>query len=66
MSEGEAKAGGILCVALLIGYGLNIHTFEIYALSAILALGDTGIRERLAAYRAAQTQSVLDGPDPAA
>lgn len=34
--------------------------------AAILALGDTGIRERLAAYRAAQTLAVLDGPDPAA
>ena len=34
--------------------------------AAILALGDAEIRERLARYRAAQTQSVLDGPDPAA
>ena len=34
--------------------------------AAILALGDVGLRERLADYRAAQTQSVLDGPDPAA
>jgi 5-(carboxyamino)imidazole ribonucleotide mutase len=34
--------------------------------AAILALGDASIRERLASYRAAQTQSVLDGPDPAA
>ena len=34
--------------------------------AAILALGDAGIRERLATYRATQTQSVLDGPDPAA
>ena len=34
--------------------------------AAILALGDAGIRERLARYRSAQTQSVLDGPDPAA
>ena len=33
--------------------------------AAILARGDDGIRERLAAYRAAQTQSVLDAPDPA-
>jgi 5-(carboxyamino)imidazole ribonucleotide mutase len=33
--------------------------------AAILARGDAGIRERLAAYRAAQTQSVLDAPDPA-
>ncbi len=34
--------------------------------AAILARGDAGVRERLAAYRAAQTQSVLDAPDPAA
>ena len=34
--------------------------------AAILARTDTGIRERLAAFRAAQTQSVLDAPDPAA
>jgi len=34
--------------------------------AAILGLRDAGIRERLAAYRAEQTRSVLDGPDPAA
>lgn len=34
--------------------------------AAILALRDAGINERLAAYRAQQTQSVLDAPDPAA
>ena len=34
--------------------------------AAILARSDEGIRERLAAFRAAQTQSVLDAPDPAA
>jgi 5-(carboxyamino)imidazole ribonucleotide mutase len=34
--------------------------------AAILARGDVGIRERLAAYRSNQTRSVLDGPDPAA
>ncbi len=34
--------------------------------AAILALDDDGIRERLARYRAGQTQSVLEGPDPAA
>ena len=34
--------------------------------AAILARQDAGIRERLAAFRAAQTQSVLDAPDPAA
>ena len=34
--------------------------------AAILARSDEGIRARLAAFRAAQTQSVLDTPDPAA
>ena len=33
--------------------------------AAILARSDDGIRVRLAAFRAAQTQSVLDAPDPA-
>jgi 5-(carboxyamino)imidazole ribonucleotide mutase len=34
--------------------------------AAILARSDEGVRKRLAAFRAAQTQSVLDAPDPAA
>jgi 5-(carboxyamino)imidazole ribonucleotide mutase len=34
--------------------------------AAIVALDDAGVAERLTAYRAAQTQSVLDDPDPAA
>ena len=34
--------------------------------AAILALGDEGVRERLKRYRAEQSQSVLDAPDPAA
>ena len=33
--------------------------------AAILARSDDGVRARLAAFRAAQTQSVLDAPDPA-
>jgi 5-(carboxyamino)imidazole ribonucleotide mutase len=33
--------------------------------AAIVARGDTGVRERLAAFRAAQTESVLAAPDPA-
>jgi len=33
--------------------------------AAILARSDDDIRARLAAFRAAQTQSVLDAPDPA-
>ena len=34
--------------------------------AAILARSDTGIRQRLGAYRAEQTSAVLAGPDPAA
>ena len=34
--------------------------------AAILARSDEGVRERLAVFRAAQTQSVLEAPDPAA
>jgi len=33
--------------------------------AAIVALGDEDVERRLAAYRSAQTQSVLDHPDPA-
>jgi 5-(carboxyamino)imidazole ribonucleotide mutase len=34
--------------------------------AAIVALGDDGVRERLVAYRAAQTRAVLERPDPTA
>jgi len=34
--------------------------------AAVVALGDAAVRERLAAYRAGQTESVLASPDPAA
>lgn len=34
--------------------------------AAIIALGDDALSERLVAYRRAQTQRVLDDPDPAA
>jgi 5-(carboxyamino)imidazole ribonucleotide mutase len=34
--------------------------------ASILAVGDPAVRERLRAFRAAQTQAVLDNPDPAA
>jgi 5-(carboxyamino)imidazole ribonucleotide mutase len=34
--------------------------------ASILALDDDGVRARLEAFRASQTQSVLDAPDPAA
>jgi 5-(carboxyamino)imidazole ribonucleotide mutase len=33
--------------------------------ASIVALGDGGVRERLLAFRAAQTDAVLSGPDPA-
>jgi 5-(carboxyamino)imidazole ribonucleotide mutase len=32
--------------------------------ASIVALGDDGVRERLRAFREAQTQTVLDHPDP--
>jgi 5-(carboxyamino)imidazole ribonucleotide mutase len=32
--------------------------------ASIVALSDDGVRDRLGAYRAAQTQTVLDNPDP--
>ena len=34
--------------------------------ASIVARSDAGLRERLARFRAEQTQSVLDAPDPAA
>jgi 5-(carboxyamino)imidazole ribonucleotide mutase len=34
--------------------------------AAIVARSDAALAERLRAFRAAQTQSVLDDPDPAA
>ncbi len=34
--------------------------------ASIVARSDAGVRERLARFRAEQTQSVLDAPDPAA
>jgi 5-(carboxyamino)imidazole ribonucleotide mutase len=34
--------------------------------AAIVALGDDALSERLVAYRRAQTQRVLDDPDPTA
>jgi 5-(carboxyamino)imidazole ribonucleotide mutase len=33
--------------------------------ASILALGDSGVAERLRLFRAAQTQAVLESPDPA-
>jgi len=34
--------------------------------AAIVARADAGVRERLAAYRVSQTESVLAAPDPSA
>jgi 5-(carboxyamino)imidazole ribonucleotide mutase len=34
--------------------------------AAIVARGDAGVRERLAAYRESQTEAVLAAPDPSA
>src|SRR4029450_1399520 len=34
--------------------------------AAIVARGDDGVRDRLAAYRASQTEAVLAAPDPSA
>jgi 5-(carboxyamino)imidazole ribonucleotide mutase len=34
--------------------------------ASILSLGDKAVAERLRVFRAAQTQSVLDSPDPGA
>jgi 5-(carboxyamino)imidazole ribonucleotide mutase len=54
--------------------GVPVATFAIgrsgainaaLAAAAIVALGDEGVRERLAAFRETQTRTVLDNPDPA-
>ena len=55
---------GVPVATLAIGRAGAVNAALLAA--AILAGSDAGIRERLAAYRAAQTQSVLDSPDPAA
>jgi len=55
---------GVPVATLAIGRAGAVNAALLAA--AILAGSDVGIRERLAAYRAAQTQSVLDSPDPAA
>ena len=55
---------GVPVGTLAIGRAGSVNAALLAA--AILGLRDAGIRERLAAYRAEQTRSVLDGPDPAA
>ncbi len=55
---------GVPVGTLAIGRGGAINAALLAA--AILARADEGIRARLAVFRAAQTQSVLDAPDPAA
>ena len=37
-----------------------------YLAASILSIHDDGVRQRLDAFRAAQTQAVLDNPDPRA
>jgi 5-(carboxyamino)imidazole ribonucleotide mutase len=54
---------GIPVGALAIGRAGAVNAALLAA--AILAGSDAGIRERLALFRAGQTQAVLDAPDPA-
>src|SRR5512132_1838034 len=56
--------GGIPVGTLAIGRAGAINAALLAA--AIIALGDDALSERLVAYRRAQTQRVLDVPDPAA
>ena len=58
------KPAGIPVGTLAIGRAGAVNAALLAA--SILAAGDAGIAERLRVFRAAQTQSVLDGPDPAA
>jgi 5-(carboxyamino)imidazole ribonucleotide mutase len=52
---------GIPVATVAIGNGMNAGLLA----AQILALGDPGLAERLAAWRAAQTRSVLDDPSNA-
>jgi 5-(carboxyamino)imidazole ribonucleotide mutase len=54
---------GIPVGALAIGRSGAINAALLAA--AIVGLSDDGVRDRLVAFRATQTQSVLDAPDPA-
>ena len=53
---------GVPVGTLAIGHAGAVNAALLAA--AILARSDTGVRERLAVFRAAQTQSVLEAPDP--
>lgn len=53
---------GIAVGTLAVGRAGAVNAAVLAA--SILALSDSGIRERLHAFRAAQTQAVLDTPDP--
>ena len=55
---------GIPVGTLAIGRGGAVNAALLAA--SILAVGDPAVGERLRVFRAAQTQAVLDNPDPAA
>lgn len=55
--------GGVPVGTLAIGRAGAINAALLAA--AIVARGDEGVRARLAAFRKAQTESVLNAPDPA-
>lgn len=55
---------GIPVATLAIGRSGAVNAALLAA--SILGLSDEGVRERLGAFRAMQTQSVLDHPDPSA
>jgi 5-(carboxyamino)imidazole ribonucleotide mutase len=54
---------GVPVATLAIGRAGAINAALLAA--SIVALGDDAVRERLRAFRASQTQTVLDNPDPA-
>ena len=54
---------GVPVATLAIGRAGAINAALLAA--SIVALGDDAVRERLRAFRASQTQKVLDNPDPA-
>jgi 5-(carboxyamino)imidazole ribonucleotide mutase len=55
---------GIPVATLAIGHAGAVNAALLAA--SILAAGDAAVGERLRVFRAAQTQAVLDSPDPAA
>jgi 5-(carboxyamino)imidazole ribonucleotide mutase len=54
---------GVPVATLAIGRAGAVNAALLAA--SIVALGDDAVRERLRAFRASQTQTVLDNPDPA-